>query len=331
MRRRLACLLALVLAVGSPAPAAAYLKYGVEVNGRAVDIGWGPGPIRYFVTERGGPGVTADELAAAVDRAFQTWGAVETATVTPAFQGFTVAPPGAADGRSTLGFLDRPDLDRVLGATSFLLDTATGAIIEADVFFNTRFDWSTADAGVPGRVDLQSVALHEIGHLLGLGHSAIGETELLPSGGRRVIASGAVMFPVAFAAGSTANRVLTPDDIAGVSDLYPAAGFLDRSGSVSGRVTLDGAGVFGAHVLALDVRTGAVVGGFTLNDRGEFVVAGLEPGPHILRVEPLDDADTEGFFTGPVETGFAVAYGPGLVVAPRGGTSDRVEIKVSRR
>ena len=32
------------------------------------------------------------------------------------------------DGRTTLGFLDRPDLDRVLGATSFILDSSTGAI-----------------------------------------------------------------------------------------------------------------------------------------------------------------------------------------------------------
>ena len=113
--RRLTCLLAAILAVGPPAPAFAYLKYGVQVDGRAVDVGWGRMPIRYFVTERGGPGVTAEELAAAVTRAFQTWGAVGSATVTSAFQGFTIAPPGAADGRSTFGFLDRPDLDRVLG------------------------------------------------------------------------------------------------------------------------------------------------------------------------------------------------------------------------
>ena len=32
---------------------------------------------------------------------------------------------------------------------------------------------------------------HEIGHFLGLGHSAIGETEIRPEGGRRVLGSGA--------------------------------------------------------------------------------------------------------------------------------------------
>ena len=100
------------------------------------------------------------------------------AAVRSQFQGVTLAPPGLQDGRTTFGFLDRPDLDRVLGATSFLLDAQTGEILEADIFFNSRFEWSTAAEGAAGRVDLESVALHEIGHLLGLGHSAMGETEM---------------------------------------------------------------------------------------------------------------------------------------------------------
>ena len=38
-------------------------------------------------------------------------------------------------------------LDRVLGATSLLLDSATGALVEADVFLNTRFQWSVSPQG----------------------------------------------------------------------------------------------------------------------------------------------------------------------------------------
>ena len=54
-------------------------------------------------------------------------------------------------------------------------------------------------------------------------------------GGRRVIASEAVMFPIAFPAGNVSARTLRADDIAGISELYPDAGFT-QLGSVSGRV-----------------------------------------------------------------------------------------------
>jgi hypothetical protein len=148
------------------------------------------------------------------------------------------------------------------------------------------------------------------------------------TGGRRVLASGAVMFPIALSPGATADRQLQPDDIAGISDLYPAEGFDAATSTISGRVTKSGNGVFGAHVAAFNLETGVLVGGFSLSPAGDFVIAGLEPGTYIVRAEPLDDADPESFFTGPIDVDFTVTYLPRIVTAPRGGGSDAVEVQV---
>jgi hypothetical protein len=98
-------------------------------------------------------------------------------------------------------------------------------------------------------------------------------------------------------------------------------------------VTKGGAGVRGAHVVAFNPRTGSLVGGFTLNDDGSFTIAGLEAGPHVLRVEPLDDGDVESFFDRSfnVDLDFRVRFHDRIVVVPQGGGARNVEVAVSPR
>lgn len=334
MRRRAIVGLLVAAVLAQTQPAQAYLKFGVTVGGRRVTLRWAQHSVRYFVSDQGVPGVATSDLQAALGRAFTTWQSVPTASITYQFAGLTIARPGQDDGLSTIGFQNRPDLDRVLASTSFLIDAVTGELVESDIFFNAAFPWSVAPGGEANRYDLESIALHEIGHLSGLGHSALGETELREGGGRRVLGAEAVMFPIAFTAGSTAARTLKADDIAGISDLYPDGDFNQAEGSVSGRVTKDGQPLFGAHVVAFDPVTRTMVGNFTLNAQGQFSIGGLSPGIHILRVEPLDDADPDSFFdvaVNPVDVDFQVTFFESLVVVPRGGDSGEVTVKVVRK
>ena len=326
MTRFVVRVLVAILAIGSPTPAFAYLKFGVRVGGNLVDIRWNR-TIAYFVTDRGVPGVPSTELRDAIGRAFSTWQGVSSAVVRSQFQSLTNVLPDGPDGRTTFGFVDRPDLDRVLGATNFFLDQRTGEIIEADVFFNARFSWSTATNGEAGRMDLQSVALHEIGHLLGLGHSALGETEI-SGGGRRVLGSGAVMFPIALRPDRSPTASCSPT-IARASTIFtrrrtsarrPAA-----SAGASPRMATACLARMWRRSTSRPARSSA---GFHSNPTAPTSSRACHPARTSSAPEPLDDADTDSFFSGPVDVDFRVAYGARVVIAPAGGSSEPVNIQV---
>ena len=331
MSRRLligAMVLGTVVAVA--APAWAYLHLSVGSSGQVKAVTWARSPVRWFSSTVAAPGVSAAQFQQAVNAAFGTWEAVPSATVSFEFAGFTGAAPADEDGISVFGFEDHGDMDRTLAATGFTIDVITGSIVESDVFFNTAFEWSTS--GAAGAFDLQSVATHEIGHFIGLGHSLLGETELQPNGSRRVLAASSVMFPIAFGRGVTADRQLQPDDIAGVSSSYPAGDFAQDTGSIQGRVRLGGRGLFGAHVVAFNLRTGDLVGGFALNAEGEFLISGLAPGLYAVRVEPLDDASTDSFFDDPgIDVNFKVALHDRLVTVPAGGAAGSFDVTVQSK
>jgi hypothetical protein len=329
MTRRVAPIAVVALLLTVPSAVAAYLKIGVQVGQNVVALRWKSFPVRYMVTDRSVAGVTASELQTALGASFDAWTTVPNVAMSTQFVGLTSIDPSTDSGQTVLGFEAHPEQDRVLGATSWEFD-ASGNPIASHIYFNTIFPWSVAAAGEAGRFDVRSIATHEIGHLFGLSHSAIGETTQV-TGGRSVQGKAAVMFPIAYPPRNILDRELKPDDIAGIQDLYGTPAVSQQLGQVTGRVTLNGAGIFGAHVYAFNQRTGAIIGGFSLDNAGTFVIGGLDTGLYLVRAEPLDDADIDSFFdTGTVvNINFRATYHPKLVAVPAGGASSQIEIKVA--
>ena len=287
-------------------------------------------PIRYFVTDRAVPAVSSQQLQQAVAPRVRDMGRrADRANESPSSPGSRPQRRGAVTALTVIGFQNRPELDRTLGATSFIIDTTTGDIVESDIFFNSAFAWSVDPQGDTGAFDLESIALHEIGHLHGLAHSAMGETELR-AGGRRVIAAEAVMFPIAFSPGSIAFRTLRADDIAGFPTstrrrrFHAPDGQRQRQGHEERRWRSRR-----AH-RGVQPENRSAGRRLPLSADGAFVIGGLEPGPHVLRVEPLDDADIDSFLdlTLGVDVDFRVKFYEKVVVVPKGGGTSNIEIKV---
>ncbi|MCU1286520.1 MAG: Peptidase [Acidobacteriales bacterium] len=164
------------------------------------------------------------------------------------------------------------DSDGRGGTTQFV-----GQILDADILFNPSNTFTT-DTGNGTVQDVQTVATHEIGHFFGLDHSPIVR---------------AIMFPFT----PDVETTLGYDDVAGISAMYPASGQAVGTGSISGTVRLNGAGVFGAHVFA-DSQTGAeAFAAFNIRKTpigtlstpgGSYTITGVPPDSYVVTAEPLD-------------------------------------------
>ncbi len=285
-RRR--ALLGAAAVVVLAAPASAYLPLTLRVvDGVPVVARWSPAS--FPVTFIGSEGLSGDlpvaDQVAAIEGAMGAWNAVATSASNLQYGGEGAVQAGLLDGINAIEFSDDPALDFDSSvATTFLFTDADGTILEVDILVNNRRFQFNTDGGVIG-LDLQTVLTKELGHALGLDNSPVG-TASGGAGGVEIDETSAVMFAITRGVGQTA-RVLTDDDIAGISAMYPAGA---SRGGISGRITVEsvGLGVFGAHVVVFDPVDQLLVGTLTLPD-GSYSIQGLPPARYVMRVQPLSE------------------------------------------
>ena len=259
------CLLALVWIVMNAEFHEAFVRIGSRAR-------WQTLPVPYRIHAGGLPSLGNGSEFIAVQRAFAAWENLPSSAIAFRYEGTSPVQNGGNDGVNVISFQD----------TSFSFGTGTIAVTlssssqgffrDADILFNpTNPNITFATDGRSDGFDIQAIATHEIGHFLGLDHTAIVSATMNPTGARGTV------FP----------RALKSDDILGAATLYPETAFLSATGGLRGRITNAGANVFGAHVVVLDAGGNAVVSALTELD-GTYQISGLAPDSYSLYAEPLD-------------------------------------------
>ncbi len=198
---------ALVVAIPSTARA-----YDIKLTSTGAPLRWRGGEIALELALADGPATpTPAESIAAAQAAVATWQHVlDGSDVTLAVEESGAAATAATgDGIPSVRWaIEEGDLGAeygLLALTEISYSVADGAIQDADVVVNgVEFAFTVASTGCADEYDLESTLTHELGHLLGLAHSAAPDATMFATGG----------------ACETLKRDLSPDDEGGLDHLY---------------------------------------------------------------------------------------------------------------
>ncbi|WP_437790495.1 matrixin family metalloprotease [Sorangium sp. So ce693] len=214
--------------------AAAWAPLDLEVVPR-----WRELPVGYHINGGTIPGPLSSFAAASIEAGFAAWSSPGCTAWEADLLGDTDDGYDFDDGKSVFLWIsdswpgELGQAGSVIAVTMPVWDP-DGVIGEADMIFNNvGFCWD--DTGEGDCIDVRSIATHEEGHFLGLGHTNV---------------RGATM--LGFYPGGTSARTIEDDDIEGVCALYPIAG----TGAAS-----SGGGGFGAGATATSGASGGAASG----------------------------------------------------------------------
>ena len=207
----------------------------------------------------------------------------------------SVSPAEAGDGINLLTIAVTPEneafnSDATTGRTRVFFDRQTGNIEEADISINPRprsadgVELQFSTDGTPGTYDLEATFTHEIGHLLGLDHSAVLSSTM----------QGRQAFNGTFGLPALTERTLSEDDRQKIRSLYGSK--QQRLGRIEGKLvdnrtpgTLTP--LNNVNVWAENVATGRLIASDVTAEDGTYRLDGLTPGQYRVVVSPPSEAD----------------------------------------
>lgn len=173
----------------------------------------------FAIQEDGSRRLSANRLSDMTRAAFESWTSVDCGGGER--PGLVVQPLGrvscdaleynsSAGNANIIVFRDdawpHPASSHNVALTTTTFDPVTGELFDADIELNSAdFELTVSDENVS--YDLESVLVHETGHFLGIGHTDVPESTMLP----------------VYLEGDTSLRTLGADDVAAVCALYPPA------------------------------------------------------------------------------------------------------------
>ena len=244
-----------------------------------------------------GANIKADsDVVGAARRALSRWASLSNITFVVTWSSATsISPADAGDGISLITIASTPENDAfnsevTTGRTRVFFDPETGNIAEADISINprpraedgTQLQFSTD--GTPGTYDLEATFTHEIGHLLGLDHSAVLSSTM----------QGRQAFNGTFGLPQFTERTLSEDDRQKVRSLY---GTRLKLGRIEGKLVDNRIqGVLtpldSVHVWAESIANGRVIASDITAADGTYKLEGLEPGQYRVIVSSALDTDS---------------------------------------
>ena len=261
----------------------------------------GPESIEITIDQAGSKDIGSTQTHRIIRESFRVWENVQTSNLSFKFTQNSKKIRPSQNDRINLIFFDErneylkvPEGSGIIAVTRINSITKTGEIIDADIIFNGNdFEFSAENLSV-NSINLIDVAVHEVGHLIGLEHTPIdGHPRVRPT-----------MNPYNRGDEQGQAKTLEPDDIAGISYLYPSDDYSRQIGNVSGEIfDSDGNPIFGVHVVAKNINNGSMIstvsGANAKNmNIGEYQINGLPPEVYKIFIEPINGDISQKNFGG---------------------------------
>jgi Matrixin len=163
---------------------------------------WGVKQVPYYINPQN-LYVSESSAVAAIINAAAAWRGF--ANVDLVYAGNTTGSSLTNNRKNEVFFRD--DTSGYIAETYFWYD-GTGHLVDADIMFHENSRFYSANIGCNGDgFYIENTGAHEFGHFLGLMHSSVDTASMWPNSG----------------ACETIRETLDPDDIAGLTSLYPGS------------------------------------------------------------------------------------------------------------